>query len=220
MLSECLDYAELVEPPVFSYGFYLPQSILIFIICAVYSVLPNSWLILFFGLTYFIIGGFTYKYQLLYAMDHREHSTGKAWSIICIRVIIGLILFQIAMTGVLTLRTAFKRSLLILPLIVGTIWFAVYFLRSYDPLMEFIALRSLKSERVPEADMGEARYDSETAAGRTVDESEETGLRYMNPSVTTPLENAWVGKRRSDRSNGSHDNQVGEGVEGTFSGMM
>lgn len=86
--------------------------------------------------------------------------------------------------------------------------------------MEFIALRSLKSESVPEADMGEARYDSETAAGRTVDESEETGLRYMNPSVTTSLENAWVGKQRPDRSNGSGDNQVGEGVEGTFSGMI
>lgn len=185
-----------------------------------YSVLPNSWLILFFGLTYFVIGGFTYKYQLLYAMDHREHSTGKAWSIICIRIVIGLILFQIAMTGVLTLRTAFKRSLLILPLLVGTIWFAVYYLRSYDPLMKFIALRSLKSEDVPEADMGEARYDGDTAGGRTVDESEETGLRYMNPSVLIPLEDAWVGKQRPNRSNGSHDDRADDGMEGTFSGMI
>lgn len=167
-----------------------------------------------------MIGGFTYKYQLLYAMDHREHSTGKAWSIICIRIIIGLILFQIAMAGVLTLRTAFKRSLLIIPLIAGTIWFAVYFLRSYDPLMEFIALRSLKSEGVPETERGESRYDSETAGGRTVDDSEETGLRYMNPSVIVPLENAWIGKRGSNDANGSNAGQVGQGFENTFSGVI
>lgn len=207
-----LDYAELVQPPIFSYGFYLPQSILIFIICTVYSILPNSYLILFFGLVYFVIGGFTYKYQLLYAMDHREHSTGKAWSIICVRIVMGLVFFQIAMTGVLTLRTAIKRSLLILPLIVGTMWFAVYYLRSYDPLMKFIALRSLKGEGVPETPLGESRYERDTEGGRVVDESEETGLRYMNPSVISPLEDKWVTKRRTNRSNGSDDGEAeGEG---------
>lgn len=79
--------------------------------------------------------------------------------------------------------------------------------------MEFIALRSLKGEGVPEAAIGESRYDSETAGGRAVDESEETGLRYMNPNVTIPLENVWVGKRRSNRSDGgSDDGEAGEGV--------
>lgn len=177
-----------------------------------YSVLPNSWLILFFGLTYFVIGSFTYKYQLLYAMDHREHSTGKAWPIICNRIIVGLIFFQIAMTGVLTLRTAIKRSLLILPLLVGTIWFAVYFQRSFDPLMKFIALRSLKGEGMPEVPLGESRYDRDTAGGRAVDESDQTGLRYMNPSVVIPLEDVWVSKRRPNQSNGSDEGEAEEGI--------
>lgn len=109
-----LDYAELVQPPVFSYGFYLPQTLLIFIICTVYSVLQSSWLILFFGLVYFLIGSFIYKYQLLYAMDHRQHSTGQAWLIICNCVVVGLIFFEIAMAGLLALRTAFYRSILII----------------------------------------------------------------------------------------------------------
>lgn len=86
--------------------------------------------------------------------------------------------------------------------------------------MEFIALRSLKSEGVPEAAMGESRYDGDAAGGRAVDESEETGLRYMNPSVLVPLEDAWVGKQRSNRTNGSRDDQADEGMEGTFSGMI
>jgi calcium permeable stress-gated cation channel len=181
-------------------------------ICTVYSVLPNSWLILFFGLIYFVIGSFTYKYQLLYAMDHREHSTGKAWSIICIRIIIGLIFFQVAMAGVLALRTAIKRSILIIPLLVGTIWFTVFFQRSYVPLMEFIALRSLKGEGAPGVDLRTSRYDSETAGGRDVDESEETGLRYMNPSLTIPLEDMWVSKRRRNGTDRSDDGEVEDGL--------
>ena len=200
-LIESIDYAELVQPPVFSYGFYLPQTILIFIICTVYSILRDSWTILFFGLIYFMIGSFVYKYQLLYAMDHRQHSTGKAWSIICNRIVVGLVVFQIAMAGVLALRTAIFRSILVLPLIVGTLWFMVFFRRTYEPLMDFIALRSLHRNKSPGAvDPGESRYDSETAQGRYVDEDEETGLRYINPSLLVPLEEMWVGKKPANGS--------------------
>ncbi|KAK4984685.1 hypothetical protein LTR28_002278, partial [Elasticomyces elasticus] len=65
LISENADYAELVQPATFSYGFYLPQTILIFIICTVYSVLRESWKVLLSGLAYFMIGSFVYKYQLL-----------------------------------------------------------------------------------------------------------------------------------------------------------
>ena len=187
------DYAELVEPPIFSYGFYLPQSLLIFIICIVYSITPFSWLVLFFGLVYFLLGAFIYKYQLLYAMDHRQHSTGKAWSLICVRILVGLIVFQVAMAGMLLLRMAFKRAILILPLLAVTIWFIVYFQRSYDPLMTFIALRNLHPQQQPPSpDSGaESRYDSETG-GRDVDEGETEGIRFVNPSLIIPLEEMWV----------------------------
>ena len=76
------DYAELVQPPIFKYGFYLPSAILIYILCIVYSVLPAGYMVLFFGLIYFVFGYYTYKYQLLYAMDHPQHATGGAWPII------------------------------------------------------------------------------------------------------------------------------------------
>ncbi|KAL8938060.1 MAG: hypothetical protein Q9211_003391 [Gyalolechia sp. 1 TL-2023] len=189
------DYAELVQPPVFSYGFYLPQTLLIFVICMVYSVLQSSWLILFFGLVYFLIGGFIYKYQLLYAMDYRQHSTGQAWLIICNCVVIGLIVFEVAMAGLLALRTAFYRSILIIPLLAGTVWFSVFFRRTFDPLMRFIALRSLHSE-APFGDVspGESRYERETDRGRAVDEDDETGLRYVNPNLVIPLEEIWLAK--------------------------
>lgn len=149
-----------------------------------------------FGLIYFVIGGFVHKYQLLYAMDHRQHSTGRAWPMICNRVILGLLFFQIAMIGNLSLRTAFARAVLLVPLLVGTFWFSFFFRKTYQPLMKFIALRSI--DRDGQVDLptpGVSRYDVETAHGRTVDESEETGLRFINPSLVSPLEDVWISRR-------------------------
>ena len=195
------DYAEMSAPPIFSYGFYLPQTMLIFIVCVMYSVLPSSWLIQLFGLVYFLIGGFIYKYQLLYAMDHQQHSTGRAWPMICDRIIVGLVVFQIAMTGVLALKSALTPSALLLPLLIATIWFTVYFRRTYHPLMMFIALRSI--DRQGQLDLptpSENPWDRDTDHGRSVDTSE-TGLRYMNPNLVAPLEKLWIRKA----ANGVHN---------------
>lgn len=202
-----------MQPPTFSYGFYLPQTLLIFIICIVYSVLRESWKVILSGLIYFVIGGFVYKYQLLYAMDHRQHSGGRGWTMICNRVIVGIVLFQVTVGGQLAANKALVRSASIIPLIVGTAWFAHVYGRTYNPLMESIALRSIKRgehggfadveeeevERAAGTASGpgmddddaanvwssERRYESETAPrGETVDESVTTGRRFINPSLT------------------------------------
>ncbi|KAI9780708.1 MAG: hypothetical protein M1835_004446 [Candelina submexicana] len=213
------DYAELVQPPIFMYGLYLPQTILIFIVCIVYSVLKASWLVLLFGLIYFMIGHFTYKYQLLYAMDHSQHSTGKAWPMIGIRVILGLIVFQIAMTGYLLLQGAFVRSVLVLLLLIATIWFSYFFRHTYEPFTRFIALRSISRDGHPavnvvgetEENQGQFRYRLETRNGQTVDEARETGLRYINPSLIMPLEDAWIARKRAESApNGRADESASD----------
>jgi calcium permeable stress-gated cation channel len=187
------DYADLVQPPVFNYGYFVPQVILVFIICTVYSVLDGSWKVLLSGLLFFIIGKFVYKYQLLYAMDHRQHSTGRAWPMICNRVFVGLVVFQIAMSGWLALKKAFTCSLLIIPLVVGTIWFNIYFQRTFDPLMKFIALRSIGRRDVLNLPSpSETRWDRETDGGRTVDTTARTGMRYVNPSLAGLLDKLWI----------------------------
>lgn len=77
--------------------------------------------------------------------------------------------------------------------------------------MTFIALRSLHRSREPSpVDAGETRYDSETAHGRYVDEDEETGLRYMNPSLIVPLEEMWVGKKKPENGSTRDDSQEGD----------
>ena len=210
------DYAELVQPPVFSYGFYLPQTLFIFIICIVYSVLPGSWFILFFGLLYFLLGGFIYKYQLLYAMDHRQHSTGRAWPIMCNWTMLGLLVFQLAMAGILGLSLAIKRAVLVAPLLAFTVWFMVYYQRQYEPLMKFIAIRSLTHESpLGGLQPSESRYEADTAGRRNVDESDETGLRYMNPSLVLPLEEAWLPKQGQDaEAEGVRSAELGGGESG------
>lgn len=134
------------------------------------------------GLAYFMIGHFVHKYQLLYAMEHRQHSTGKGWMMMCDRVIVGLVLFQITLAGQLALKTAFKRAVLITPLAAGTLWFAYVYSRTYRPLMKFIALRSLK--RAEHSDLGRGVQEEATAEGhQTVDEAREKEMRFVHPSL-------------------------------------
>lgn len=162
------DYAELVQPPIFNYGFYLPTALLIFIICMVYSVLRSSWQVLLAGLVYFALGHFVYKYQLLYAMDHQQQATGRAWVMICDRVFVGLVFFQLATTGQLLLKKAVARGVLMLPLIIATIWISIVYGRTYKPLMKFIALRSVKlGEQYADHDSPpDANQDSPPAANQ------------------------------------------------------
>ncbi|PVH97804.1 DUF221-domain-containing protein [Periconia macrospinosa] len=189
------DYAELVQPPVFSYGFFLPQTILIFIICLVYSVLRDSWQVLLSGVAYFMIGHFVHKYQLLYAMEHRQHSTGKGWTMMCDRVIVGVVLFQLTLAGQLALRKAFRRAVLIAPLVIATLWFAYVYGRTYRPLMKYIALRSLRHN----SDLGRAIQEEAFADGgnapeqhQTLDEARERGLRFEHPSLVMSLDGVWI----------------------------
>lgn len=112
------------------------------------------------------------------------------------------------MAGQLALLTAIKRSILVVPLLVGTVWFGLFYRRSYDPLMRFISLRSLRSEDDSELiSLSQSRFDTDTQGGRIVDTSEETGLRFINPNLVVPLENAWVSKKHPNGAN--HDANSG-----------
>ncbi|KAF3170298.1 hypothetical protein TWF225_011118 [Orbilia oligospora] len=181
------DHAELNAPPAFQYGFFLPQPILVLILCVVYSLLEAGTVMLGFGLIYFSLGYFTYKYQLLYAMDNPRHATGKAWPMIVYRVFIGLLLFQASMAALLSLQGAIIRGLLILPLLVATTWTWWFFRKSFSPLMSYIALKSLND---PEYTPREGSLiDIET---ETVDESRELGSRFVNPNLVAELQGLWL----------------------------
>ncbi|KAH0491056.1 hypothetical protein TgHK011_002501 [Trichoderma gracile] len=199
------DYAELKKPPVFQYGFYLPTSLLVFNLCVIYSVLRWGFAILIFGTIYFAIGYFTFKHMLLYAMDQPQHATGNAWPIICHRLVVGLVVFEVVMVGQIASLSAFVQSVAVFPLIPFSIWYSYYFKRRYVPLMKYIALRAIKP--APGSGGDEAVVDEEESddvspdrsqsremlrRGSTLDELKEKGLTFVNPSLVVPLERPWV----------------------------
>ena len=187
------DYAEMIDPPVFTYAFYLPTALLVFILCLVYSVLPGGYLVLLLGTVFFTLGYFTYKYQLLYAMDQPQHATGGAWRIICYRIILGLVVFQLTMSGVLALKFAYFEATGVVPLLIGTLWYAYAFRHRFEPLTRFISLRSIKRSEDAGADAileddfeGDEDVAERLRRGSTVDEDREKGLRFVNPSLVVP----------------------------------
>ncbi|KAK9369017.1 hypothetical protein V1509DRAFT_620847 [Lipomyces kononenkoae] len=172
------EFYNLYKPPNFNYGNYLPQPILILIICLCYSCMSTK--ILCFGLIYFILGYFTFKYQLLYSMSHQQHSTGKSWPMIFFRVCIGLLLFQLTMAGSLGLQGAYYLSSLIAPLPVITIILMYNFYDNYLKLSYFIALRSIRHSQL------------RRLSSRTLDEERELNHVYINPNLICALEEPCV----------------------------
>ncbi|GKT40593.1 calcium permeable stress-gated cation channel 1 [Colletotrichum spaethianum] len=209
------DFAEIMKPTVFSYGFYLPTAMLIFILCLVYSTLEYGSWILTVGLVYFILGYFTYKYQLLYAMDQPQHATGGAWRIISYRVILGLFVTQVVMSSIMALELGFVQSVTVLPLIAFTVWYSVYFKRRFDPLTRYISLRSIRAVNDPD-DAAVLDEDFEgprpsqglLRRGSTIDEDKEKGMTFVNPSLTSRLEEPWV---YQDPPSYQEDGENGEG---------
>jgi hypothetical protein len=116
-------------------------------------------------------------------MEHRQHSTGRGWTMMCDRVIVGLVLFQITLAGQLALKTAFKRALLIAPLAAGTLWFAYVYGRTYRPLMKFIALRSLKQAEHSDAAGSGVQEEASSEGQQTLDETREKEMRFVHPSL-------------------------------------
>lgn len=210
---------EIERPPVFKYGFYLPQPILILILCIVYSVMPSGGMILFFGLLYFVMGYFIFKYQLLYVMSNSVRSTGKAWPLICNRIIVGLLLFQMAMAALLAAHKAFYRALMVLPILSFTIWFAWYFRAVYAPLTDYVALMTIKYREGDvspvEPEERRDRYLPDCTAGwdgelavknlpsrNRKDEERMEGTRFEHPGLTRGLEKLDLEGIRKDVAEG------------------
>ncbi|KAG6239144.1 hypothetical protein E4U23_007884 [Claviceps purpurea] len=216
------DFDEIQKPPIFQYGFYLPTALLVFNLCLIYSVLVEGWVILIFGIIYFGLGYFTFKYMLLYAMDQPQHATGGAWRIICYRIVVGLLVFEIVMVGQIASFQAFVQSAAVLPIIPFTIWYSYYFSRRFEPLTKYIALRAIKNGGHPsdESNSEEAveegsddelpRFQHQLLRrGSTLDEFKERGLTFVNPSLITPLEKPWIFQDPPDQSD---DETATEGV--------
>jgi len=156
-----IDFAELNAPPMINYGVVYPQAILMFVITMLYSV--QQPLIVIFGAIYFGVGYVVYKYKLLFGMLHFSsfllcgtsscslhtvfykpyESRGQAWPITFIRLIWGVVIFLLFMTGIFTLRKSWVLSSLLIPLLFGTVAWSWYIDKKLKPLTKYVSLSSV-----------------------------------------------------------------------------
>ncbi|KAK0211136.1 hypothetical protein DFS33DRAFT_1251690 [Desarmillaria ectypa] len=146
------DFAELNAPPMINYGVVYPQAILIFTITILYSVVQP--LIVIFGSVYFGVGYVVYKYKLLFVFYKPYESQGQAWPLTFIRLIWGVVIFLVFMTGFFILSKSFIMASLLMPLLVGTVVWSWWVDKSLKPLSEFVSLSS-----VHEVERGEETAD-------------------------------------------------------------
>ena len=127
---------------------------------------------------------------------------------ICNRIIVGLVFFQLNMAGQMALKGAVKRGAVVAPLLIATIWFTLVYSRSYGPLMKFISLGTIErtQEDSPQSPMdpdgwgADLRHHAESRGQNAIDTSEETGMRFINPSLIVPLEDVWIADNAVRRS--------------------
>jgi len=70
-------------------------------------------------------------------------SQGQAWPITFTRLIWGVIMFQVFMTGIFALKKAFVISSLVTPLLIGTVVWSWYIIKIYAPLSKHVSLSSV-----------------------------------------------------------------------------
>lgn len=187
-------YINLYKPPNFNFGLNLPMPMLTLIISLLYSVMSTK--ILSAGLTYFIVGYFVYKFQLIYSCTHIQHSTGQVMPIIFRRVIMGILLFQLTVAGSLALSNQWVLSLCITPLPFVTLAVWYYFEKNYQPLAYYIALRASSHEEEEECDdtpqQPQRRRHSLRKKSSTIDERREFNQTYEYPNLVQTLDGPWL----------------------------
>ncbi|WVR04534.1 hypothetical protein IAU60_001541 [Kwoniella sp. DSM 27419] len=187
------DFAEAYAPPMLNYGWVYPQSLLVFTITLVYSVM--SPLILFFGAFYFGIAYLVYKYKLLFIYFKPYESNGEAWRITFARNLWALIIFQLFMTGLFSLRQFFWASAAMAPLILYTLWWSWVMYRDFGPLSQYLALSSICEVKRGEDPEGVAGVSPEDGISRS-----QTTLNHRRYAVNDETLYVAPGDKRTDYS--------------------
>ncbi|KAG9071375.1 hypothetical protein KI688_005586 [Linnemannia hyalina] len=138
------EYAETRAPPEQDIGVVYSNATLAFVIVLIYSCMKP--IILLFGLLYFTLGYVVYKYQILYIFFRPNESNGEIWPMVYNRIMIGLLIFQSTMVGVLMLKKSYIFGALLVPLPFGTVWFWVWTTKAYKVTAQYVPLELLRPE--------------------------------------------------------------------------
>lgn len=145
---------------VLSLGTIYPQALLVFTIGITYSVIAP--MILVFGTIYFGMAYLVYKYKVLNVYYRAFESQGQAWPIACNRIGWALVIFQIFMLGLLSLRQVFLLSTLVIPLILYTIQRLLKLESIYSKHSQFTNLSQLREAQQKEEEENEISEEEST----------------------------------------------------------
>lgn len=84
---------------------------------------------------------FTDEFSLVFYKPYE--SQGQAWPITFTRLIWGVMIFQIFMLGIFTLRKAYILATLVSPLLAATVLWSWYTDKTYRPLSKHVSLSSV-----------------------------------------------------------------------------
>lgn len=128
------------------YGVFYPWHILIFVIVLCYSII--SPLIIFFGAIYFGASYLVYKYQLVFVYIKEWEAYGRHYVMAFKRVIVGIVVFQLTLSGMLGVKNAPIPSTLVLLLVPLTIAFYFHCVNLFDRRSKYIPLDKLPPQQV------------------------------------------------------------------------
>lgn len=84
-----------------------------------------------------------YKYKLLFIYFAPYESSGRFWRLTFTRLVWALVIFQIFMTGLFSLRGQFFATIAMVPAILYSTWWGWYMIREFEGLSKFMALSSI-----------------------------------------------------------------------------
>ncbi|CAO3630309.1 unnamed protein product [Cunninghamella blakesleeana] len=192
------EHASARAPDSFNYGIGYPAPLLIFIIVLEYSVI--SPIILVFGCIYFCTTYFVYKYQFLYVYFRPYEAAGELWTKVFPRIIAGMIIFQLTMLGLFTIKGFFVLSILCIPLIFFTLVFKFTIDAAYKENSVFISMQLLRQYQEDESCDLTVFNSSESADLRT----DSNDNRNTNNDLVLPTTIAGATLTESPNSSHSH----------------
>ncbi|KAA3475019.1 CSC1-like protein isoform X1 [Gossypium australe] len=118
------DREEAMDPGCLNFATYEPKIQLYFLLGLVYSAVTPvllPFVIIFFAFSYVV-----FRHQVINVYDQRYESGGSFWPDVHRRLLIGLLISQLLLMGLLSTKNIEKSTIALLPLPVLTIWFHVY----------------------------------------------------------------------------------------------
>ncbi|KAB2003435.1 hypothetical protein ES319_D11G131700v1 [Gossypium barbadense] len=118
------DREEAMDPGCLNFATYEPKIQFCFLLGLVYSAVTPvllPFVIIFFAFSYVV-----FRHQVINVYDQRYESGGSFWPDVHRRLLIGLLISQFLLMGLLSTKNIEKSTIALLPLPILTIWFHVY----------------------------------------------------------------------------------------------